>query len=186
MNKRLLFSSVAAILVVSSAQAATVDITFTEAEFTSNLQQATNEYAAYGFQMSNSYFYVDSRDPFDRQGISTNSGQLGRVDFDNDTSFFDFQWWSISQWLPATFTAYDSSNSVVDTVVVNSGTSGTASLSGAISYVTFSGNSFGVMSGFKFDDGSGVSEVPLPATLPMLASVLGFGAFMARRKKRQA
>lgn len=31
-----------------------------------------------------------------------------------------------------------------------------------------------------------VSEVPLPAALPLLAGALGFGGFVARRKRRQA
>ena len=182
-------------VVSGPALAAVTTIDFTEDAFPGPFVDASNEYAAYGVLFSNAYYYTDSRDPFDDQGLSNGDladqfepGATGRIDFTGGTSdFFSFDWWALAGTIHVN--AYDAGGNLLDQFVgepatATTITSGSETLTGsAISYVTWHDfGGFVQLSTIGYD----LEVIPLPATLPMLAGALGLGGLVARRRKGRA
>ena len=134
-------------LLFVSANAYAINFDNTEVPGISNLTPATNQWNAFGVEVSNSYYYTDSRDTFDGQGVAANPGtdatNPARIDFIGGVTLgavdIDYVTLTVSV---MTINVYDANDALIDTISVDAGGStvgsGSISIGGpGIAYLTF-------------------------------------------------
>lgn len=168
------------LFIYTNAQAVVIDFTevFTDPPLASHTLVG-DEWAAYGINTADAYWYADARDPFDTKGLSnSSSGTPGVISFLSSTNEVTVDWVTISS-NDIYLDAFDASGALLDSFFfAGSGTSsGTVTLSGA------------GISSLQFHDGGGTVgistltfNVPEPATLLLMGFGLA-GLGLARKKK---
>jgi hypothetical protein len=179
--KKFCLSTLIALGAALPLAATATTVTFTEFPGISSGTPVTNEWAAFGLDLSGVYLYVDARDPFDQTGIA-NQALEGTISFLNGTSFATVDWVTITTTI--TLEAYDAAHNLLDSFsdscVTGNVCSGTETLVGGnIAYLKFrdSGGTVGI-STVTFGN-----RVPEPATLALAGLALaGLGAARRRRQ----
>ncbi len=155
--------------------------------------------STYGITIDHMYMYTDGRDTFDGLGVANgfvseiSSWVTGTVNFIDTTNYVDVDWLWVNNVAP-TFSVYNSSNVLLDTTTLISGSNGSFSLTGDdISYLTMTGTGgFIAISTLSYDyDGTtdGKNDdlnnpVPEPSTILLLGlGFIGLGAFRKKLKK---
>lgn len=179
--KKIIFTLALLFAFTGLAQAATINFNNTEVPTISNMDVVTNQWNPFGIDVSNAYWYTDSRDTFDTMGLSVYpiySANVARVDLlgGATTGAMTVDWWTIIGTIY--IDVYDSSNNLLDSF--NGVGSGTQTLSGTgISYLTWhDSGGFVQISTLTFD---ATRTVPEPGTLLLLGSGL-VGLVLVRRK----
>ena len=204
--KNILTACVLLCSVVASAQssASTFTPSFSDYPFPGtqfDVNAAVNTYYSenYGLFISNAYLYKDSRDTFDGIGISNGlvannyvSNQVARVDFLDQTDFVSLD---VSASLDTTYSAFKTDGTLLSSRVILGNTNDSFTFDGLgslIAYVTFATDGgFGTISGLTYNydgntDGNNndIGAVPVPAALPLMASVLGLFGISRKYKSR--
>lgn len=78
----------------------------------------TNEWSAFGIQIEDAYLYNDSRDTFDRMGLSQNNANGARVIFDSALSELKFDYWVIAGHT-GRYSVFDSLGVFIDAISVD-------------------------------------------------------------------
>ncbi len=166
------------------ASAGTV-VTFNPSEIGGSISccpPVTTEWSAFGITMSGVYWYDDSRDTFDTYGVSIeNATTGGQILFATPTTLAIDYWVIVGN--TGTYRVYDSSNNLLDSLLVNAGSTdllGSYTFMGNnISKLALSGSyGFVQASTLRYDAGGAVPE---PSSFLLLG--LGGGALALLRRR---
>ncbi|MGD0277369.1 MAG: PEP-CTERM sorting domain-containing protein [Syntrophales bacterium] len=176
----ILLAVISIFIIMGQASATTVNFSTTEVPGLVDMQTVTNEWSSYGITLQNTYWYTDTRDPFDQQGISTTSNP-GEIIFTSPTNSVTFDW--VLAGSDMYVDVWNSSNvDLASFLAPGTGPqSGTFTLSGpAISYLTFHDNvGFVAISTVTYNE-----AVPEPTTLLLLGLGLAGVAGIRRKLKK--
>ena len=182
MSRTLKQISLAAVLAISSfaASAMTVNFTSAEAPTVCNGCPVTTEYLPYGLTISDAYWYLDSRDTFDEQGLSIDVAPTAMISFAVVTPSVDFEYWVIDTHR-GHYEAFDSGMGSLGSLDVDASGGdmlGTHSFGGGVKYLTFSGEA-------GYVQVSAVTyAVPEPGTYAlMLGGMAAIGLTLRRRRQ---
>jgi len=187
----LALAAVVMLIAVSPASAYFYTMDFTNATHdigASSQIDLTNQYDGFGLNFHQVYRYIDSRDPFDRYGISNGfKGQngwtaaMGTVFFNEATDSVGIDWWTID---PNVFNvrAYSAGGALLGSFIGNG--SGTEMLvANGIKYLEFNDNGgFVQMSNLSYERTT--PAIPEPATAALFGLGL-LGAGVVRRIRRK-
>lgn len=182
MKRCTLSLGVAAVLAALSSQASAISVNFSTAEAPGvtccGLVDST-AYAAYGLTVDNAYWYEDSRDTFDLQGLSIFTPPTATITFAAVSPTVEVQYFVIGGYT-GTYAAFDGHWAPLGSLVVDASTGdvlGTHGFSGGVKYLTFAGDAgFAQVSGVTF-------AVPEPETYALMLAGLGVVGALVRRRR---
>ena len=183
MKHTFLALSVAAAMTGFASTASAVTVNFTDEESPGVSccgLMASGAYAAYGLTVDNVYWYADSRDTFDGEGVSIYEAPTATITFAAVSPTVGFEYWVIGG-NRGSYEAFDSSWTSLGTLAVDASAGdvlGTHVFGGGVKYLTFTGSSgFAQVSAVTF------APVPEPGTYALMLGGLGIVGWMARRRQ---
>lgn len=183
MSRKTLLAAAGLLAFASSASAVTVNFTNEEADaaVTCCGLMESNAYASYGLTIFGAYWYADSRDTFDSEGISIRNAPTASIYFNGGSNGISFEYWVIGG-NRGTYEAFDSSNVSLGSLAVDAtggDVLGTHSFSGTVARLDYSGVVASTqVSAVTF------APVPEPSTYALMALGLASVGFVARRCAR--
>lgn len=175
----LLTVAIAGLTSVANA-AVTVRFDSTECPGCSSVSPVTNEWNSFGLTISNAYWYIDSRDPFDTMGLSIQTSpssiSLATASTNATIEYFVLEGYS------GFYEAFDSAHSSLGSFTsdATSGqTQGSYTFNGLVSSIEWAGEY-----GRAQISTLTLAPVPEPEAYAMLMAGLGLLGFVARRKNK--